>query len=261
MAPGGPVDRDTVYRGTVYGDTVYRDTARFTLSTVLRYLFEYVGDPADLAESNDWPWPRCRGRRDTGDRASCLVDLGVRLVLVAGRTLAAGRGYRPDPAGDQRMAGRRRGRLSSRTDLAIALLTRDEETHDLADLDEAISSAYDRRRTVRRADPARHGNDLARLGIAEQVRYGTPGRPPTWTTPSSTAVRHRADTGRGPAAGQLPVQPRAGPAAALRRAGQAADLDEAVQAGDGRWPRSRPATRTGGWRCPTPASPTGCDPS
>ena len=240
--PGGPVDRDTVYRGTVYGDTVYRDTvyrdtARFTLSTVLRYRFEYVGDPADLAEATELARAALAAAAadDPGHRASCLGHLGVCLVLAAGPDagrLAEGIGLIRQaisgwPAGDA-------AALSLRTDLAIALRTRYEETHDLADLDEAIELG----RTiaaapVRRADPARHGNDLARLGIAEQVRYRHTGQ----AADLDHAIEHgRAGIGLIPAGDPLRASYLSSLGLALQlrygERGQAADLDEAVQAGD-----------------------------
>ena len=81
---------DTVYGDTVYQEAVYRDTARFTLSTVLRYRFEYVGDPADLAEATGLARAALAAAAadDPGHRASCLGHLGVCLVLAACRTLA-----------------------------------------------------------------------------------------------------------------------------------------------------------------------------
>ena len=84
------VYQDTVYQDTVYQDTVYQDTARFMLSTVLRYRFEYVGDPADLAEATELARAALAAAAadDAGHRASCLGHLGVCLMLAAGPTRA-----------------------------------------------------------------------------------------------------------------------------------------------------------------------------
>jgi tetratricopeptide (TPR) repeat protein len=236
-SPGDIVRQDTVNQDTVNQDTVYQDTARFTLSTALRYRFEYVGDPADLAEATELARAALAAvaADDPGHRASCLGHLGVCLVLAAGPDagrLAEGIGLIRQaisgwPAGDA-------AALSLRTDLAIALRSRYEETHDLADLDEAIELG----RTVaaapvRQADPARHGNDLARLGIAEQVRFRHTGQ----AADLDAAIEHgRAGSRLMPAGDPLWASYLSSLGLALQlrydERGQAADLDEAVQAGD-----------------------------
>lgn len=122
--------------------------------------------------------------------------------------------------------------LSLRADLGVALRTRYEETHDLADLDEAIDLA----RTVaaaplRAADPGRHGTDLVRLGIALQIRYRHTGS----AADLDEAIRHCREGSRILPGGD---PERAGYLSSLglalqlryRETGQAADLDEAVQA-------------------------------
>jgi tetratricopeptide (TPR) repeat protein len=219
------------------GEAAYRDTARCTLSTVLRYRFEYVGDPADLAEATELARAALAvaAADDAGHQASCLGHLGVCLVLAAGADagrLAEGIGMIRQaiggwPAGDA-------AALSLQTDLGTALHTRYRETHDLADLDEAIELGRTAAAApVRQADPGRHGNDLARLGIAEQTRFRHTGQ----AADLDEAIGHcRAGIRLMPAGD--PLRPSylssLGLALQLRYGdrGQAADLDEAVQAGD-----------------------------
>ncbi len=217
-------------------DAAARDTARFGLSTALRYRFEYAGQAADLAEATELARAALAAAADDpGHRASCLGHLGVCLLLAAGRDagrLAEGIGLirqaiSAQPADDAAC-------LSLRTDLSVALRNRYQETHDVADLDEAIELGRAvAAAPLRQADPARHGSDLARLGIAEQIRH----RHTNQAADLDDAIEHlRAGLAVLPAGDPFrpSYQSSLGLALQLRYGdrGQAADLDEAVRAGD-----------------------------
>jgi hypothetical protein len=233
----------------------YRDTARFELSTGLRFRFEQAGAPADLAEATELARVALGIAADPGHHASCLGHLGVCLVLAAASDpgqLTEGIGLIRQAIAEQTAdaaqavaaagpgtgAGRPKlaaaALLSLQTDLGIALRTRYEETHDLADLDESIELGRTAAAApLRQVDPGRHGNDLARLGIAEQIRYRHTGQ----IADLDEAIGHlREGIQIMPATDPLRAgyQSSLGLAWQLRygETGRAADLDEAVQVGE-----------------------------
>jgi hypothetical protein len=230
----------------------YRQAASFVLSTTLRHRHEHTSEAADLTEATELARSALPGATSTGERADRLGHLGVCLMLGAGTNpgglaegialirqaigeLSAERPGEPAESGEPAETGEGAGTLgfSLRTDLSVALRARYEETHDLADLDEAIDLA----RTVatsplRAADPDHHGNDLAALGIALQIRYRHTGnvadldeaiqkcREATRVLPAGNPRRAEFLSSLG-----LALQLRYG------ETKQATDLDEAVEAG------------------------------
>jgi tetratricopeptide (TPR) repeat protein len=212
----------------------HRDTARFELSTGLRFRFEQAGAAADLAEATELARAALGVAADPGHHASCLGHLGVCLVLAAGSDpgrLTEGIGLIRQAIAEQTDAA---ALLSLQADLGIALRTRYEETHDIADLDESIELGRTAAAApLRHTDPGRHGNDLARLGIAEQIRYRHTGQ----VADLDEAIGHCREGIRiMPATDPLwaGYLSSLGLALQLRygETGQAADLDEAVQVGE-----------------------------
>jgi hypothetical protein len=212
-----------------------RDTARFELSIGLRFRFEQAGGAAaDLAEATELARAALGVAADPGHHASCLGHLGVCLMLAAGRDpgrLTEGISLIRQAIAEQTDAA---ALLSLQADLGIALRTRYEETHHLADLDESIELGRTAAAApLRQADPGRHGNDLARLGIAEQIRYRHTGQ----VADLDEAIGHGREGIRLlPAADPMRAAylSSLGLALQLRYAEteQAADLDEAVRVGE-----------------------------
>ena len=66
----------------------HRDSARFALSTGLRFRFERARAAADLTEATELARAALAVAADPGHRASCLGHLGVCLVLAAGSEAA-----------------------------------------------------------------------------------------------------------------------------------------------------------------------------
>ena len=231
---------DTVYGDTVYQEAVYRDTARFTLSTVLRYRFEYVGDPADLAEATGLARAALAAAAadDPGHRASCLGHLGVCLVLAAsprdtGQLHPQGIGLiRQAISGVARPATRPRCPCGPTWPSRCAPATRKPTTWPTWTRRSSSAAPSPPHRCAR---PTRPGTGTTWPGWASRSRSGTgtPGRPPTWTPPSSTAVRASGSCQAGDPL-RASYLSSLGLALQLRygERGQAADLDEAVFAGD-----------------------------
>jgi hypothetical protein len=229
--PAGPADQQ---------DTVS------ALSTALRYRYERTKQQADLTESTRLARAALAAAANAAVRADRAGLLAVCLMLAAegdpGRMAEAIGALRQAVAEIQRATAdsaasgslRADALLSMRSDLALALVTRYEETRDLADLDEAI----DLGRTVAAApsqarDRDEHGGYLARLGIALQIRYRHTGSRTdlgeaikylgegTGVLPSGDPLKHDYLSSLG-----LALQLRYG------KTGQAADIDEAVRVAD-----------------------------
>jgi CHAT domain len=227
----------------------HRQAVRSVLSMALRDRYEHAGEEADLTEATELARSALSTATGARERAERLEHLGVCLMLGAGTnpaSLAEGIAFirqaiselPAGPPGEGPEAAENGQRtetlgLSLRTNLSVALRTRYEETHDLADLDEAIGLA---RGSVtspsRAAEPSGHGNDLASLGIALQIRYRHTGS----VADLDEAIQHCREAARVLPAGhprRAEFLSSLGLALQLRygETGQAADLDEAVETG------------------------------
>ncbi len=230
----------------------HREAARFALSTTLRHRYEHTGGAADLTEATELARSALSDASGARMRADRLGHLGVCLMLGAGTNpgglaegialirqaigeLPAGPPGGSPESGEPAETGEAIEALglSLRTDLGVALRARYEETHDLADLDEAIAVARGTVASpVRAADPGGHGNDLAALGIALQIRFRHTGN----VADLDEAIQHCREASRVLPAGnprRAEFLSSLGLALQLRygETGQAADLDEAVEAG------------------------------
>ena len=230
----------------------HQQAARSDLSTALRHRYEHTGEEADLTEATELARAALPAATGTRQRADCLEHLGICLMLGAGSnpgSLAEGiaiirqaidelpaepPGESPDAGQASETAqGAETFGLSLRTNLGIALRARYEETHDLADLDEAIDLTRSTATSpLRAADPGSHGNDLAALGIALQIRYRHTGS----VADLDEAIQHCREASRVLPAGnprRAEYLSSLGLALQLRygETGQAADLDEAVETG------------------------------
>lgn len=222
---------------------------RPVLSMALRNRYEHAGEEADLTEATELARSDLTAATGARQRADRLGRLGVCLMLGAGTnpgSLAEGIALirqaigelsaappGEDPEGAEAVQRAEALGLSLGTDLSVALRTRYEETHDLADLDEAIDLARGTATSPLRADnPSGHGNDLASLGIALQIRYRHTGN----VADLDEAIQHCREAARVLPGGnprRAEFLSSLGLALQLRygETGQAADLDEAVETG------------------------------
>ena len=222
---------------------------RSVLSMALRNRYEHAGEEADLTEATEVARSDLSAATGARQRVDRLGRLGVCLMLGAGTnpgSLAEGIALirqaigelsaappGEDAEGAEAVQRAEALGLSLRTDLSVALRTRYEETHDLADLDEAIDLARGTATSPLRAgNPSGRGNDLASLGIALQIRYRHTGN----VADLDEAIQHCREAARVLPAGnprRAEFLSSLGLALQLRygETGQAADLDEAVETG------------------------------